>query len=78
VWPKNIPQVSDFAKNGIQTPHPMGMMRRTLQKCLLKCFCKNRILGRKTRFSQKSDRILAKFPRLYCKNWVFADYNSEK
>jgi hypothetical protein len=45
---QKILQVSDFAKNGIRTPHPMGILRRTLRKCLLKFFRENRISGRKT------------------------------
>jgi hypothetical protein len=79
VWPKNtifavyskkFRKFPILLKTGIRTPHPMGILRRTLQKCLLKIFCENRISGRKTRFSRKSDRIFAKFPRLNCKNRI--------
>jgi hypothetical protein len=48
----------------------MGILRRTLQKCLLKIFRKNWILGRKTRFSRKSNRIFVKFPGLNRKNRI--------
>jgi hypothetical protein len=60
----------------------MGVLRRTLQKCLQKFFRENQISGRKTRCSQKSDRIFVKFPRLNCENriprktffTIFADF----
>jgi hypothetical protein len=45
---QNIPQISDFAENWDSNPHPMGILRRTLQKCLQKFFCKNWISGQKT------------------------------
>jgi hypothetical protein len=59
----------------------MGVVRRTLRKCLQKFFCENRISGRKTRFSQKFDRIFTKFPRLNRENWIprktfFSDFRN--
>jgi hypothetical protein len=91
VWPKNtifavysekFRKFPISLKNRIRTPYPMGILRRTLRKCLLKIFRENRISGRKTRFSRKSDRIFAKFPRLNRENriprktvfTIFADF----
>jgi hypothetical protein len=91
VWPKNtifavysekFRKFPISLKNGIRTPHPMGILRRTLRKGLLKIFRENRISGTKTRFSRKSARIFAKFPGLNRENriprktffTIFADF----
>jgi hypothetical protein len=67
---RKILQVSDFAKNWDSNPPPHGDTAVDIAKMFAKKFCKNRILGRKTQFSRKSDQIFAKFPRLNRENRI--------
>jgi hypothetical protein len=46
------PQISDFAKKWDSNPLPHGDVVAGIAKCLQKIFRENRILHRKTRFSQ--------------------------
>jgi hypothetical protein len=67
---RKIPQISDFAEKQDLNPPPHGDTAADIAKKFANFFCENQISGQKTRFLQKSNRIFAKFPRLYRKNRI--------
>jgi hypothetical protein len=66
-----IPQISDFSKNWDSNPTSHGDTAADIAKMFAKFFfAKIGVWVKKTRFSQKSDRIFAKFPGPYPKNRI--------
>jgi hypothetical protein len=47
---QTIPQIFDFAKKRDLNPQPHGDTAADIAKMFAKIFCKNQILGQKTRF----------------------------
>jgi hypothetical protein len=71
-WSKNTifaAYSQKFRKLPISLKIPHGDNAADIAK-MFAFFCKNRFSGRKTRFSQKSNRISAKFPKAFHKNRI--------